>query len=99
MVQFGKVLKTRSLRSNSVTRQVNLKRTKIDGNAKTTEFKCDILSKYFSNNVMLMMQQLLSPLQCSIFIPDVTKESRPSLSGNSGNSSNSSQMTMVDVFK
>ena len=36
----------KSLRSNSVTRQINFKRTKICGNAKIAKFKCDILSNF-----------------------------------------------------
>ena len=44
MVHFGEFLKTWSLRSNSVTRQVNFNRTKIGG--KCQKFKCDILSNF-----------------------------------------------------
>ena len=39
MVHFGGFLKTRSLRSNSVTRQINF-------NRKMPKFKCDILSNF-----------------------------------------------------
>ena len=38
-VNFGEFLKTRSLRSNSVTKQVNFDRTKIAGNAIIEKFK------------------------------------------------------------
>ena len=41
MVHFGEFLKTWSLRSNSVTRQINFNRTKIGGNAKIEKFKWD----------------------------------------------------------
>ena len=40
MVDYGEFLKTWSLRSNSVTRQVNFNRTKIE------KFKCNILSDF-----------------------------------------------------
>ena len=43
---FGEILKTWSLRSNSVTRQVSFNRTKIGENAKIQKFKCDILSNF-----------------------------------------------------
>ena len=46
MVNFGEFLKTRSLRSNSVTRQVSFKMTKIGGKCKIQQFKCDILSNF-----------------------------------------------------
>ena len=46
MVHFGEVLKTWSLRSNSVTRQVSFNRTKIGENAKIQKLKCDILSNF-----------------------------------------------------
>ena len=48
MVHFGKFLKTWSLRSNSVTRQVSFNRTKIGG-------KCDILSNFQA----MLWQQIL----------------------------------------
>ena len=51
MVHFGELLKPRSLRSNSVTRQVNFSRTKNGENAKIEKFKCDILSEFFSKSV------------------------------------------------
>ena len=44
MVNIGEFLKTWSLRSNSVTRQVNFNKIKIGENAKIEYFKCDILS-------------------------------------------------------
>ena len=43
-VHFGEFLKTWSLRSNSVTRQVSYNRTQIGGNAKILKFKCDNLN-------------------------------------------------------
>ena len=43
---FGEFFKTLSLRSNSVTRHVTFNRTKIGGNAKIQNFKCDILSDF-----------------------------------------------------
>ena len=46
MVHFGEFLKTRSLRSNSVTRQVSFNRTKIGGKCQIQKFKCDILSNF-----------------------------------------------------
>ena len=45
MVHFGGFMKTWSLRSNSVTRQVIFNRTKKE-NAKIQKFKCDIFSKF-----------------------------------------------------
>ena len=45
MVHFGEVLKTWSLRSNSVTRQVSFNRTKIGGKC-PQKIKCDILSNF-----------------------------------------------------
>ena len=44
MVQIGEFLRTWSLRSNSVTRQVILMGQKLVNNAKIQIFKCDILS-------------------------------------------------------
>ena len=44
MVHFGEILKTCSLRSNSVTRQVI--GTKIVENAETVQFKSDILGNF-----------------------------------------------------
>ena len=46
MANFDEFLKTWSLRSNSVTRQVNFNRTKNGGNAKTEKLKCDILGDF-----------------------------------------------------
>ena len=51
MVHFGEFLKTWSLRSNSVTRQVTFKRTKNwwkipKENTKIEKIKCDILSNF-----------------------------------------------------
>ena len=43
---FWRVFETWSLRSNSVTRQVNFNRTKLMKNAKIQKFKCDILSNF-----------------------------------------------------
>ena len=44
--QFGEFLKIWSLRSNSVTRQVNFNWTKIGENAKIETLKCDILDDF-----------------------------------------------------
>ena len=44
--QFGEFFINCSLRSNSVTRQINIDWTKIDGNAKIEKFKCDILGHF-----------------------------------------------------
>ena len=44
MVNFGEFLKTWSLRSNSITRQVTFNRIKIG--EKRQKFKCDILSNF-----------------------------------------------------
>ena len=46
MVHFGELLKTWSLRSNSVTRQNSFSRTKIGGKWQNSKFKCDILSNF-----------------------------------------------------
>ena len=46
MVHFGEFLKTWSLRSNSVTRQVNFNRKKLVENAKIEKLKWDILSDF-----------------------------------------------------
>ena len=47
MVYFGEFLKTWSLRSNSVTRQVNFKKgQKLVENAKIEKLKCDILGDF-----------------------------------------------------
>ena len=46
MVHFGEFLKTWSLRSNSVTRQVSFYRTKIGGKWQKSKFECDILSNF-----------------------------------------------------
>ena len=47
MFPFGEFLKTWSLRSNSVTRQVSFNRTKNVGKMpKSKKFKCDILSNF-----------------------------------------------------
>ena len=46
MVHFGEFLKTWSLRSNIVTRQVSFNRTKMVENANIQKFKCDILSNF-----------------------------------------------------
>ena len=46
MVHFGEFLKTWSLQSNSVTRQVNFNRTKVGGNTKIQKFKWDILGDF-----------------------------------------------------
>ena len=46
MVNFGEYLINWSLRSNSVTKQVNFNRQKMLENAKIQKFKCDILSNF-----------------------------------------------------
>ena len=47
MVNFGEFLKTWSLRSNSVTRQVSFKiGQKLVENANIQKFKCDILGDF-----------------------------------------------------
>ena len=46
MVHFGEFLKTWSLRSNSVTRQVSFNNTKLVENAKIKKLKCDILDDF-----------------------------------------------------
>ena len=50
MVNFGKVLKTWSLQSNSVTRQVTLNRTKIGGKCQNWKYQMRHFG-WFSNNV------------------------------------------------
>ena len=45
LVHFGEFLKTWSLRSNSVTRQVLIGQKLVE-NAKIQKFKCDILSNF-----------------------------------------------------
>ena len=50
MVHFGEFLKTWSLRSNSVTRQVNSNRTKIGGKCQNSKIQMRHF-EYFSNNV------------------------------------------------
>ena len=46
IVHFCEFLKISSLRSNSVTRQVTLNRTKIGGKCQNQKFKCDILGNF-----------------------------------------------------
>ena len=46
MVHFGEFLKTWSLRSNSVTRQVSFNRTKIGGKCQNSKIQWDILSNF-----------------------------------------------------
>ena len=46
MVHFGEFLKTGSLRSNSVTRQVNLIGQKLVENTKIEKLKCYILGDF-----------------------------------------------------
>ena len=50
MVHFGEFLKTWSLRSNSVTRQVSFNRTKIDGKCQNWKLQMRHFG-WFSNNV------------------------------------------------
>ena len=50
MVHFGEFLKTWSLRSNSVTRQVSFNRTKIGGKCQKSKIQMRHF-EYFSNNV------------------------------------------------
>ena len=52
MAHFGEFLKTYSLRSNSVTRQVSFNRKKLVENAKIRKNQMRHF-EYFSNNVML----------------------------------------------
>ena len=63
MVHFGDFLKAWSLRSNSVTRQVNFNRTKIGGNTKIQKFKCDILSNFQKISAGLVFVPKIRPLK------------------------------------
>ena len=58
MVQFDEFLKTWSLRSNSVTRQVSFDRTKIGGKCQNSNFQKRHL-ELFSNNVVCFWHSLL----------------------------------------
>ena len=59
MVHFGEFLKTWSLRSNSVTRQVIFNRTKIGGKCQNWKFKCDILGDFQTLWALLFFASLL----------------------------------------
>ena len=61
MIHFGKFLKTWSLRSNSVTRQVSFNRTKIGGKCQNSKIQMRHFES-FSNNVNLFGHPVL-PLQ------------------------------------
>ena len=65
MVNFGEFFITWSLRPNSVTRQVNFKRSKIGGNAEIEKFKCDILIDF---QTMWTWQKRSKKLQYSCYI-------------------------------
>ena len=56
MVHFGKFLKTWSLRSNSVTRQVSFNRTKIGGKCQNSKIQIRHFG-WFSNTVNLVYQK------------------------------------------
>ena len=61
--QFGEFLRTWSLRSNSVTRQVTFNRPKMVENAKINKLKCDIFSD-FQNNVSDKISVKVSLFYC-----------------------------------
>ena len=63
MVHFDELLKTWSLQSNSVTRQVIFNRTKIGGNHKIRKFKWDIFW-WFSNNERYWANKIILLFQC-----------------------------------
>ena len=46
MIHLGEFLKTSSLRSNSVTRQVSFNRSQLLENVKIVNFNCDILGDF-----------------------------------------------------
>ena len=46
MVHFGEFLKTWSLRSNSVTRQISINKTQIGGKCQIEKFKWDIFGDF-----------------------------------------------------
>ena len=49
MVNFGEFLKTLSLRSNSVTRQVNFNRTKIGGKCQNSKIQMRYFEQFSIN--------------------------------------------------
>ena len=55
--QFGEFLETWSLRSNSVTRQVNFNRTKIGGKCQNSKIQM-LHFGWFSNNVTYLCQEM-----------------------------------------
>ena len=62
-VNVCEFLKTCSLRSNRVTRQVSFNRTKIGENAKLQKFKCDILGDFntLCNSTHIVHYYVLAP--------------------------------------
>ena len=72
MVHFGEFLKTWSLRSNSVTRQVSFNRTKIGGKYQTSNIKMRHFG-WFSNNVELYLKAVVSIVSLSTWLRLISK--------------------------